>query len=73
MVVSINQPGSDLCLGMNTRDFDYGVGDDIDNAVQRTRAEIAARIRQAASSDVDAPSYARRIYDLAIRIAESTV
>jgi len=58
---------------MNARDFDYGVGDDIDTAVQRLRAEIAAQIRQAASSDTDAPAPVRRAYERAVLIAEGGI
>ena len=55
---------------MNARDFDYGIGDDVDNAVQRLRAEIVARIRQAASLDVDAPRQVRHAYEVAMEIAK---
>ena len=55
---------------MNMRDFDYGTGDDIDDAVQKLRAEIAAQIRRAALADIDAPGQVRHAYEIAVRIAE---
>ena len=58
------QPGTD------SRDFDYGVGDDLRSAQQQVRAEVAARIRQAARLDPDATSRERQAYELAALIAE---
>ena len=55
---------------LDTRDFDYGVGDDLRTAEKRLRAEIARRIRQAARVN---PAESRRetlAYELAALIAE---
>lgn len=56
--------------GVGTRDFDYGVGDDLRQAEQQVRAEIAARIRAAARLDPSETPREKRIYELAARIAE---
>jgi hypothetical protein len=55
---------------MNTRDFDYGIGDDVDNAVQTARAAIVAQIKRAAQVDADASIQVRRAYEVAVQIAE---
>lgn len=57
---------------LGTRDFDYGVGDDIDTAVQQVRTEIAARIRRAADLSPEASDRLRLVYELAARIAEDS-
>jgi hypothetical protein len=57
---------------LSSRDFDYGVHDEIRYAVERLRAEIAARIRDAAERDSTATSQDQFAYELAARIAEST-
>jgi hypothetical protein len=54
----------------SVRDFDYGLGDDLRNAVRQAKTEIAAQIRRAARADVDVPGV-RRAYEAAARIAES--
>jgi hypothetical protein len=56
---------------MSSRDFDYGVGDDLYNAVERVRLEIASRIRWAASLQSGATREERAAYELAARIAET--
>jgi hypothetical protein len=58
---------------MDARDFDYGIGDDIDTALQQLRAEIAAQIRRAASNDIDAPTSVRLAYERAVLIAEGAL
>ncbi len=55
---------------LTTRDFDYGVGDDIDTAVQQVRTQIAARIRRAADLSPEVGGRHRLVYELAARIAE---
>ena len=52
----------------SVRDFDYGVGDDLIQARQRERVEIAARIRGAAAAEVTLE--VRRAYERAARLAE---
>lgn len=59
-----------LYVDMNTREFDYGIGDDIDDAVQKIRATIVAQIKRAALVDINAPVQVRRAYELAVSIAE---
>ena len=54
-----------------TRDFDYGVHDEVRNAVDQLRGEIAARIRQAANSNPTATREDRYAYELAAQIAET--
>ena len=56
--------------GIDSRDFDYGVGDDLRAAQRRTSAEIAARIRQAARLDPTGTPRERQVYEVAARIAE---
>ena len=56
---------------LSTRDFDYGVHDELRSAVQQLRGEIAAQIRQAAQSDPNATRQDRIAYELAARIAET--
>ena len=58
-------------LQLRTRDFDYGVHDEVRNAVEQTRGEIAARIRRAAYSSPTATREDRYAYELAARIAET--
>ena len=58
-------------LDLSSRDFDYGVDDELRSAVERLRGEIAARIRQAAERDPPATGQDRFAYELAARIAES--
>jgi hypothetical protein len=57
---------------LSTRDFDYGVHDEVRTALQQLRGEIAARLRQTAYSDPNATRENRHIYELAARIAETT-
>jgi hypothetical protein len=52
----------------SVRDFDYGVGDDLVQARQHERAEIAARIRRAAGPELMAE--VRQAYERAARLAE---
>ena len=54
----------------DSRDFDYGVGEDLRAAQRQVRAEIAARIRQAARLDPVGTPRERQVYELAARIAE---
>ena len=58
-------------LDLSSRDFDYGVDDEVRYAVERLRGEIAARIRQAAKRDSTAMGQDHFAYELAARIAES--
>jgi len=53
-----------------SRDFDYGVHDQVRHAAAQVRADIAARIRQAAYGDPNATGRDRYVYELAARIAE---
>ena len=53
------------------RDFDYGLGDDLRNAVREAKTEIAAQIRRAARAEGDAAPAVRRAYEAAARIAEA--
>jgi len=63
----------EMCApGVGTRDFDYGVGDDLRQAQQQLRTEIAARIRAAARLDPTETPREKRIYELAALIAEGT-
>ena len=55
---------------LGSRDFDYGVHDEVRHAVAQVRCEIAAHIRQAAYLDQNATGQARYAYELAARIAE---
>jgi len=55
---------------LSSRDFDYGVHDEVRYAVAQARAAVAARIRQAAYRDTNATSQDRYVYELAARIAE---
>ena len=52
----------------SSRDFDYGVHDDVRYAVEQLRAEIAARIRHSAYLDPTATGWVA--YEIAARIAE---
>lgn len=56
---------------LSTRDFDYGVHDEVGHILQQLRGEIAARIRQAAYFDPNATRRERLAYELAARIAET--
>jgi hypothetical protein len=56
---------------MRSRDFDFGVGDDIDNALQQLRAKIANGIRQEARVNRVATHGERLAYEMAARIAET--
>ena len=53
-----------------SRDFDYGLHDDVRYAVEQEREEIAARIRQAARLDPTATRQGKAAYEIAARIAE---
>ena len=52
----------------SVRHFDYGVGDDLVQARQHERVEIAARIRRAAAAEVTLEL--RQAYEQAARLAE---
>ena len=52
----------------SSRDFDYGVHDEVRQAVEQLRAEIAIRIRRAAYLDPTATGWVA--YEIAARIAE---
>ena len=54
----------------SSRDFDYGIGDDVRHAERQVREEIAARIRRAAWQDPTGTSRERLVYEQAARIAE---
>ena len=54
----------------SSRDFDYGVDDEVRYAVEQLRVEIAARIRQAAYLDPTATGRDQFAYEIAARIAE---
>ena len=55
---------------LSSRDFDYGVHDEVRHAVEQVRTEIAARIRQAAYLDPTATGRDQFAYEIAARIAE---
>ena len=55
---------------LSSRDFDYGVDDEVRYAVEQLRAEIATRIRQAAYLDPTATGQDQFAYEIAARIAE---
>jgi hypothetical protein len=55
---------------LRTRDFDYGVQDEVRFAAEQLRGEIAARIRRAVYSDPNATRQDRYAYEMAARIAE---
>lgn len=54
-----------------TRDFDYGVGDELDTALRRARRQIADEIRRAAAADPSLTPDAERAYEQAARVAEN--
>ena len=56
--------------GIDSREFDYGVGEDLRAAQRQVRAEIAGRIRQAARRDATGTPREKQVYELAARIAE---
>ena len=56
--------------GIDSRDFDYGVGDELRAAQRQVRAEIADRIRQAARLDPAGTPREQQVYEVAARIAE---
>ena len=58
-------------LSRNTRDFDYGVGDDLRDLERRVRRQIAAGIRKAAWLDGVTTQQERLAYEHAACIAES--
>jgi hypothetical protein len=66
--MGISSDGARSVEDMNVRDFDYGIGDDIDCALQQLRATIAAQIRQAIGPETD--PRIRNAYERAIEIAE---
>ena len=66
--MGISTEGSRSVEDMNVRDFDYGIGDDIDGARQQLRATIAAQIRQAIGPETD--PRIRNAYERAIQIVE---
>ena len=55
---------------LDSRDFDYGIGDELRSAEQQVRTEIAARIRRAARLDAAATPEEKQIYEIAACIAE---
>ena len=55
---------------MSPRDFDYGIGDELDNAVQQVRRQIAAGIRRTAAQHAAASPDVRLAYEAAARLAE---
>ena len=54
----------------STRDFDYGVGDDLRSLERQLRRDIAARIRQEAWLDPAGTQRERLAYEQAAQIAE---
>ena len=58
---------------LSSRDFDYGVHDEVRPAMEQLRGEIAARIRQAAYVDPNATRQDKYVYELAARIAETAL
>jgi hypothetical protein len=54
----------------DSRDFDYGVGDELRAAQRQVRADIAGRIRQAARLDPTRTPREQQVYEVAARIAE---
>jgi hypothetical protein len=58
---------------LSSRDFDYGVHDELRQALEHLRGQIAARIRQAAKVNPDMTRQDRHLYELAARIAEDAV
>lgn len=54
----------------SSRDFDYGVGDDLDSAVRQVCRRIADQIRSAAPSPPRAAQAEQLAYEQAARIAE---
>lgn len=59
-------------LRSSSRDFDYGVGDDLRAVEREVRAEIAAQIRRAAWRDSVGTQRERLAYEQAALIAEGT-
>ena len=64
--MGISEEASQSVEDMNVRDFDYGIGDDIDCALQQLRATIAAQIRQTIGPKTD--PQIRNAYERAIQI-----
>lgn len=66
--MGISEEASQSVEDMNVRDFDYGIGDDIDSAQQQLRVAIADQIRQAIGPETS--PQIRSAYERAIQIAE---
>ena len=56
-----------------TREFDYGLSDDRDEAARRARRAVAAEIRRVAASDSCASPAVQAAYEHAARLAEGAV
>lgn len=54
---------------LSSRDFDYGVGDDLRQFEERIRSQVADRIRQAARLDPTTSWSERQAYERAAQIA----
>ena len=54
----------------STRQFDYGVGDELVEVAERASAAIASRIRGAAATDEHATPAVLRAYEVAALLAE---
>jgi hypothetical protein len=66
--MGISEEASRSVEDMNVRDFDYGIGDDVDSALQQLRAAIADQIRQAIGPETS--PQIRSAYERASQIAE---
>jgi hypothetical protein len=55
-----------------TREFDYGLSDDRDEAARRARRAVAAEIRRVAASDSFASPAVQAAYEHAARLAEGS-
>ena len=58
-----------LARDWTSREFDYGIGDEVDMAVRQVRNEIAAQIRREAKAE-QAVFADHAAYETAARIAE---
>jgi hypothetical protein len=54
----------------SAREFDYGVGDEVDTARRQIRTTIAWQIRRAAERDPMASHQVKLAYELSAQIAE---
>ena len=61
---------ADAAHSASTREFDYGVGDELVEVAERASAAIASRIRGAAATDENATPAVLRAYEVAALLAE---